>query len=471
MGKKQLLLLISLLLLCLFKVEAQDGHQWTQQFGSGSMFLGGSVIGSVSDLGAVYYNPGRLSEIDEQIIVYSGNIYEISVLKVKDLIGSQGYNEKKFRGVPNLTAGTFKLPFLNGHNFAWAVLSKSDSELDMELKDDQFGDVFTSIPGDEYFNATLNIKNKLRDTWSCLSWSHPLDDKTSIGVTAVYKHLSSTKGLSSDMAAMDENTTTATYAYSSRVDFKFNGLLWKAGIARNFKNGHVGLTILTPTLKISGKGKYRYENFASGLENYTEIDDIYGLSNQKDLPVTYRSPWAIGFGISQNIKQNRVHFGMEWYSHIAEYSILRANPFTIQSSGQNMDFELIDQHKSIVNFGLGLELYVSEKLKSFASFFTDFNSLKPLDESSLQQSLFNPIRANYYHLGGGFLLKLKGTSISLGLSHSGTRSKLSRPITFPEFSSANYDHENNTRIIWNRWRIMFSLSVPIFKDIQQRLGF
>ena len=44
-------------------LRGQDSHYWTQQYGTKSMLLSGSVIGGVEDLGAVYYNPARLSVI------------------------------------------------------------------------------------------------------------------------------------------------------------------------------------------------------------------------------------------------------------------------------------------------------------------------------------------------------------------------------------------------------------------------
>ncbi len=65
MKMKILLLCASLLLIS--RLTAQDGHYWTQQYGTRSMLLNGSVIGGVEDLGAVYYNPARLSQIDNPV--------------------------------------------------------------------------------------------------------------------------------------------------------------------------------------------------------------------------------------------------------------------------------------------------------------------------------------------------------------------------------------------------------------------
>ena len=64
---KHILQIIGLvnLLLCLLSIPlfGQSGHFWTQQYGTRSLLLSGSVIGGVNDLGAIYYNPARLSQI------------------------------------------------------------------------------------------------------------------------------------------------------------------------------------------------------------------------------------------------------------------------------------------------------------------------------------------------------------------------------------------------------------------------
>ncbi|WP_163714676.1 OmpP1/FadL family transporter [Mangrovibacterium lignilyticum] len=469
-SKRLTQLLICLFLMAFVSTSAgQDGHHWTEQFGASSMFLGGSVIGGVSDLGAVYYNPGRLSQMDQQVFVFSGNAYEISSFKVKDLVGDKGYSKSDFKGVPNLTAGTFKVSFLKKHYFAWAVLVKSNSNINIAIQDDRYGDIFTTTPGNEYFNSSLNLINKLKNTWSCLSWSYPLNDHLSVGATAAYSHIKNEKGSMLDMAALnEENKNAATYSYNKNYNFSFNGLLLKTGISYQYDDGLLGITFLTPIMKIKGKGNYTNENYASGLDNFSTNPDIYGYTNQKDLNTNYRSPWAIGLGISQHLQKNTIHIGVEWYSKVGAYTVINPNDYVTQSSGTTVLYAVSDNQKSIVNYGIGVELYISETLRSYASFYSDYSSIEKYAENS-NMSVLNPINSNFFHIGGGILLDLKGTSLSLGLTHSGTKSELSRPLNFPSIDLIS-QKDDNTTIAWNRWRIMFSLSVPLFKDIQNKLG-
>ena len=106
-------------------VNAQDAHYWSEQFGNKSMLLGGTVNASVEDLGLVYYNPGRLSQIENPAFVISARVYELSNVRITDGLG-EGKDLKKsnFGGGPSLVAGTFKLPFLKDHHFAYGFLTR-----------------------------------------------------------------------------------------------------------------------------------------------------------------------------------------------------------------------------------------------------------------------------------------------------------------------------------------------------------
>ena len=86
----------SAIIMGLFPCKAQDGHYWTQQYGTKSMLLSGSVIGGVEDLGAVYYNPGRLAVISNSAFLLSGNVYEYNGIDISNAAG----NSKSFPPPP-----------------------------------------------------------------------------------------------------------------------------------------------------------------------------------------------------------------------------------------------------------------------------------------------------------------------------------------------------------------------------------
>jgi hypothetical protein len=63
-------------------VFAQDSHYWNIQYGAKSTLLGGSVIGSVTDLSATYYNPGAISLFKDPKIILSAKVYQYENIRV-----------------------------------------------------------------------------------------------------------------------------------------------------------------------------------------------------------------------------------------------------------------------------------------------------------------------------------------------------------------------------------------------------
>jgi len=161
---------------------AQDAHYWTEQYGNRSMLLNGSVIGSVEDLGAVYYNPARISQFETPAFVISAQVYQYTVTTIEDGLGD-GINLKKdeFGGGPSLVSGTFKLPFLKNHQFAYAFLTRFKAESNFTYSVDDEGEYVESMPGDELFSGQISLNKSRSDEWIGGSWSHALNDRFSVG--------------------------------------------------------------------------------------------------------------------------------------------------------------------------------------------------------------------------------------------------------------------------------------------------
>ncbi len=453
-------------------VKGQGGHHWTQQFGESSMFLGGSVIGGVTDLGAVYYNPGRISQLKGKIFVFSGNAYELNTLKINDLVGKKGFTSSKFKGVPSITAGTFKIKFLKNHYFAWAVLVKNDIDLDINLTSDKYEDVFSATSGKEYFNSSMNLVKKLRNTWSCLCWSYPVCDRLSIGLTGIYSHISNEKTANLDMAVLAEDEgNTSVYSYKKGYNYTYNGLHFKAGLSYKYSKGLIGLTLLTPIQKLKGTGGFKNKIYSSGVSAFTDNSDIFSYTNQSDIDAEYRSPWAVGMGISYHLPKTVVHLGVEWYSNVPSYNVLIPHDYEVQSSGKQESYSVTDNQKSILNYGVGFEFYFSDKVEAYASFCTDYSSIEKSSGNDNAAAL-NPINDDYFNIGGGVKLKFKATSLSLGFAHTGAKSSVYRPVDIPSVDwIIGSGNEDNTSIKWDRWRLMVSLSVPLWENIKEEIGF
>jgi hypothetical protein len=106
-------------------VLAQDTHYWNNQYGPRAMLLGGSLVGSVGDMSATYYNPGALGYIEEPELLLSANAYRANSLTIQDG-GGEGVDleTSKFNPLPNMFAGAFRKTWLGNNKLAYSLLTR-----------------------------------------------------------------------------------------------------------------------------------------------------------------------------------------------------------------------------------------------------------------------------------------------------------------------------------------------------------
>jgi len=460
---------LSIALLLTNRLHSQDSHYWTQQYGTKSMLLSGSVIGGVEDLGAVYYNPARLSVITGTSFLLSANVYELSTVKIDDIFGnSKNSSTTTFRGVPTLAAGSFKVKWLPKHYFAYALLTRQNSDFNLSYQNEAYQDVLPSVPGNEYFNGAINIQSSSSQQWTSISWAYPISTKFSVGVTTNYSINKQAKGNTIGLEALTQNNEVAMYRYIRSYNYTQTGFLWKIGASTTLKNWLLGLTITTPLVSLGGKSSYRYEEYYSPIPGSTTVAPTYSTTNQTGLGLKYKSPLSIGFGVSRSIGKNKIYFSTEWFSSISKYMMSAADKLSQSNPSDTLRFHLTDSDKSVLNAGIGAEFYINKKISGFASFSTDFSSasddLTRFIERKPEAS-DGTWSSDFYHIGGGFVLNLNGADITLGVTHTGADLTLPRPINFPDNSQQPIFNSNNVaNARWDRWRFVFSFSFPFLKN-------
>ncbi len=438
------------------------------------MLLSGSVIGGVDDLGAVYYNPARLSVISSPSFLLSASVYEYNNLSVTGAFGdAKNASQSSIRGVPTLAAGTFSIKKLPNHFFAYSILTRQSSNIDLSYRNEVTGDVLPGLPGTETFGAEILMAQSSNEQWMGLSWSHPLSEKVSIGVTTSFSTSSRDKTGKTDMQALSQANQVAVYRFDRSFTFKSSGLVWKAGLAWHTGPWQTGLTITTPYLSLSGSGTYRYEEFFSSAPGLAKPEE-YTSSYQKGLATTNKTPFSVGVGVTRKFGKNKIHFSTEWFAAVNKYTAMSAADHVSQSNPTDLiSFHLVDQANSVWNAGIGGELYFSPKVSGFASFSTDFSSL-PADitrfvERSSEASA-NGWAADFYNFGTGVVLTFKGADITLGATHVGANQTIPRPVSFPDSSNSNIFSSTDTADVrWDRWRLVFSFSFPFLKDYADKL--
>ncbi len=441
------------------KLQAQTAHYWTESYGTRSMLLNGVVVGSVEDLGAVFYNPARLSQFETPAFVISGQVYELNGLTIKNGLGDNiDLNQNSFGGGPSLVSGTFKLRFLEGHQFAYAFLTRNESPFNFSFTFSDFGDFVEAFPGEEYFSGEIRLSNSYKDNWMGLSWSYPINEKLSVGATAFYSNAERSASLKYQLQAYSlDSMQTGMYIDKRAYSYKSQSILGKFGISYQGDKLSLGLTLTTPKLEGIGSGTTSYETFLAGVDStrLSPTGNIYIIDNQGDLESTSKSPFsiAIGSGIKLS-KRSLLHLSAEYYAGIPAYTIIQSAPFVGQSTQEELQLTVEEELLPIINYGLGLEIFINENVSMFGSFATDFAAIESGDDRIIELSTTfnnNTFTADVYHFGFGIDVKTKFADLTIGSTYSTSKELVEREFSIDD---GNDPVTKNAEIILSRWQFL-----------------
>jgi hypothetical protein len=468
-------LLVLFLILPVGLSLAQDAHYWTEKYGNRSALLNGAVIGSVNDLGAVYYNPARLTQMENQSFVLSAKAYEFYNVRIEDILDEgSDLKENTFGGAPSLVSGTFSLKFLPKHKFAYVFLTRYRNSFDFLTRTEEEGDVLSYFPGEELLTGKVSWNKELEEEWIGLSWAYPLNEKLSVGLTGFWASRRQDATFDLQLAALTTDNTVAALSRNRELSYQTNGILAKAGLAFDLDPVTLGLTITTPKWNISGNGSFLHNELLTGvdLDDDGISDDVFERSFQGDLPAKHLAPWSIGLGAGITLGKNVFYVSGEWFSGVNRYTIMEIEPFLGQSSGDLIESLLIEDLNSISNFGIGWEHFFSDRFSAHTSFATDFSPVKEevnsfVDFSSeISNSVITP---NLYHYGLGVTAKLKGIEFTLGGNYYSADLTIPRPVDFPDEGGDGpiFDSRVASTVRFNRWRILFGFSLALLDKMKE----
>ena len=171
----------------MLNVIAQQGNYKYNQYGNRSILLTGNVTGSVTDIGLTYYNPSRLSLIENNGFAFNARAYQLNTLKVDPLItDGDPISRNTLNGVPSLVGGTFNL---FNQRFGYVFLSKYRLNRDISTSyNDLNQSIIDEFPEAQALGINTSLGNDIRDDWYGLSWAKKLDDKLSMGVSLFAMH-------------------------------------------------------------------------------------------------------------------------------------------------------------------------------------------------------------------------------------------------------------------------------------------
>jgi hypothetical protein len=401
---------------------AQDTQYWTQTYGTTSTLLGGVVIGSVSDLGSTFYNPGNLSLTEDPNFLFSARVFEYTSINVEPASPEiSDFGTTSFKPSPSFVVGNITAEWLGKHRIAISFLTRQTFDLGLKTRFDRSDDN-TSL-SDEFF-----LDEELTDVWAGITWSHPFEDKLGIGITQYIGSRYFTSRHEVNIKTSDSLDRVSAVNAITNYEYLNFRILWKAGIGFTLEPIRFGLTITSPSISLFGSGETDVNLSGAGLEydNSGNIDDFLISNFQEDLSSTYNSPFSVGLGAYYKFGRFKLHIATEYYGKVIKYSILSPKPFKSQTGDLTVSNNLTAAFDAVLNYGIGLELFINPKFTVYSAFATDFSAYAKEEETNSSVS-----RWDIYHITAGAAFTIEKLEITSGIQTSFANDNIEFPGIIP----------------------------------------
>lgn len=424
------LLLAAILIFIGNRLQAQDTHYWTQQFGTRSALMGGAVLGNSDDNTMIYYNPAALGFLENASISINANAYRIENIRVENALGQGAdFESGRLGSVPLLAGGMLRtgnpkwklgFAFVSPVDFRFKGIARVDGNFD--LVDE------AESPGLEETVAETGITSQTSELIFALGVARQLDEHWSVGLSNLFTVRSHNyqRNYSTYIFLNDENRTLRGANVSQNTDYYNVRYALKLGIV--YQNGpwNTGLTITTPSLNMFGNGTLA-SNIA--LRNIILNDGEQpisgvGTDRQAKLKTTYKSPFSVALGTNYEKGRSSIGLAIQYFSGFDIYNIMDpapgsfVRPIELSPEIQSDAFlRLQSGAESVLNAALGYEYQLNDSFSLLGSIRSDMSYYD--DDINDGPGIKSTISSwDLYHFTAGFTLDRENSSLSLGLLFS-----------------------------------------------------
>ena len=178
----------------------------------------------------------------------------------------------------------------------------------------------------------FRLDQKVAEHWFGLTWSYKAAKHVGFGVTqylAVRSHWST---LQESIETRTQANHIAMAFGSRQYSYTHFRTLWKIGLAADFKDVTLGLTLTTPSLDIGGKGTTGMNSTLAGLDTDGDgaPDDYLAADYTDGLDSYFQTPFSIAAGMTFKIQKIRIYWSTEWFAAVKPYTVVDAEEFPAQ---------------------------------------------------------------------------------------------------------------------------------------------
>lgn len=441
-----------------FSTFAQ-GHYNNENFGNRSLLLSGNVTGSVDDLGLTYYNPGRISLIENPVFSINAKAYQLNFVDLNNAFGQdEKLSDSRFQGIPSMLAGTFNVDKWKDHHFAYSFLTRNRNRVDIGVtKEEEVG----LIDDGDLEKATSDIKLRKRESeeWLGLTWGTNITENLGIGVSAFISIYDYSNFYDLTLAGLEDSGAVSLLNNELKVDQYSYGMFWKVGLAWKLEKFDLGLNIDLPYLEVISSGSFKYQNYQAWADG--SDSDVYQFIQYKNLDAKRKKPLSLSLGAGFPLGVHKLHLKASWHNAVKEYDRL---VIPVEDDIEN-SFTFTEELDAVVNFGFGGEFKLNEKLNLFASFATDFSAVKKNSNHYgfvVEDNVETIPESDYFHYGLGVEMILKRAHLILGTTYSSGSSSFDQFSEAPEPDLTVANNNNETTIKNSRLRFIIGFEIPLF---------
>lgn len=414
----------------------QDAHYWTYGYGPIGQLTEGTLVGGVSDLSAVFYNPGALALLDKPRFVVGLTSVELANLDVPGVAGDGlDVDQMVVDVVPSVLAGS-----VGGDEgtdrFAFAFLSRHDSDWDLG-----YSDASVSSAQPDARAGFGRVRQRLVEYWVGGTWSRRLSDRLAVGVSPFIAYRAQRSRRALELEEIADGASRAAFV-GKEYEYNHARALVKAGVAFRPGAWQLGINVTTPGLSVWSQGKTSFNASVIG----DVPDPIVSASTQSGLDATYHAPWSVAAGATWRRRSTALHATAEWFSAVDSYDILQPEPAPIAGSEETVPLTYRGEARSVVCYGLGLEQRLSERLVLYAGAAHNESAYVPQRDSFAAWDLTD--------VTGGFTLETGRATLALGLGYASGSGFVPQLVVPPDQSEPPDTREAR----FSRWTISVGAS-------------
>ncbi len=379
----------------------QDAQYWNNHYGTKGVLLGGAVIGSVEDLSATFYNPGYLGVKPVPGVSIGTGVFDFSHIRIdNDSLLTEPLTQLSVQPAPGIVAGQIPSGADRKTHWAFSVIGRQSVNTLVTQQAELTDESGRLVALDTYSNNTLT------DYWGGVTWAREITEKIGVGATLYGAYRGHRRRSDASTEALKESGAVSSSSITEAMNFWHVRMILKAGVYFEEGDWTGGVTVTSAGLPIIGNGEAYYRRTVIGVTTNDE-DKLVPLSNESG-SVTYHSPWSIGAGFGVQVGDLRIHASAEWFSHVAAYEVM--DPITGRQGDSTISVTIVDELRSLMNFGVGLEYEANATTSYYLSFVSDLSAIAKDVERSLAYSSWN-----IFHVSGGSVFLLDDISLTTGL--------------------------------------------------------